>query len=155
VSDFRIVHDYPHPPAKVWRVLTDPELIPLWTATGRGGRPVGFSSEVGARFKFVARPMPGWSGVVECEVLESREPALLRYSWVGDQGGDVTVVSYRLEPQGNGTRFTWEHTGFRGIGGLLVCKLLASVRKKMLAVGLPPILDQLDDRASRLRDSIG
>ena len=31
MSDIRIVRDYPHPPAKVWRVVTDPALIPLWT----------------------------------------------------------------------------------------------------------------------------
>lgn len=145
VSEFRIVNDYLHPPAKVWRVLTDPALIPLWTSTGRGGRPVGFSTGIGTRFKFVAKPMPGWSGVVECEVLESREPSLLRYSWVGDEGDDVTVVTYRLEPHGSGTRFTWEHTGFTGVGGWFVSKMLASVRKKMLGVGLPAVLVDVDD----------
>ena len=40
MSDIRIVRDYPHPLAKVWRAVTDPALIPLWTATGPGrGRP--------------------------------------------------------------------------------------------------------------------
>jgi len=33
---------------------------------------VGFSTLVGTHFEFVAKPMPGWSGVVQCEVLESR-----------------------------------------------------------------------------------
>jgi uncharacterized protein YndB with AHSA1/START domain len=145
MSEFRIVNEYPHAPAKVWRALTDPALIPLWTSTGKGGRPVGFSAEVGTRFKFVAKPMPGWSGVVECEVLEAREPSLLRYSWLGDAKDDVTQVTYRLEPHGDGTRFTWEHTGFTGIGGLLVSKLLASVRRKMLGVGLPAVLNDIDD----------
>jgi uncharacterized protein YndB with AHSA1/START domain len=37
VSEIHIVRDYPHPPAKVWRAVTDPALIPLWTATGAGG----------------------------------------------------------------------------------------------------------------------
>jgi uncharacterized protein YndB with AHSA1/START domain len=35
MSEFRIVQDYPHPMAKVWRALTDPTLIPLWTSTGK------------------------------------------------------------------------------------------------------------------------
>ena len=148
MSEFRIVNEYPHPPEKVWRALTDPALVPLWTSTGKGGRPVGFSAAVGTHFKFVAKPMPGWSGVVQCEVLESREPSLFRYSWVGDEGDDVTLVTYRLEPHGNGTRFTWEHTGFKGVGGLLVSKLLASVRKKMLGVGLRAVLDDLDDQGN-------
>jgi uncharacterized protein YndB with AHSA1/START domain len=145
VSEFKIVIEYPHSPAKVWRALTDPVLIPLWTSTGKGGRPVGFSTVVGTRFKLVAKPMPGWSGVVECEVLEAREPSLLRYSWVGDEKEDVTVVTYLLEPHGGGTRFTFEHTGFTGIGGLLVSKLLALVRRRMLAVGLPAVLNEIDD----------
>ena len=148
MSEFRIVNEYPHPPAKVWRALTDPKLIPLWTSTGKGGRPEGFSTEVGTRFKFVAKPMPGWSGVVECEVLETSAPSLLRYSWLGDEGDDVTTVTYRLDAHSNGTRFAWEHVGFTGVGGLIVCKLLARVRKKMLDVGLRAVLDDLDDQGN-------
>jgi uncharacterized protein YndB with AHSA1/START domain len=147
MSEFRIVNEYPHPPAKVWRALTDPALIPLWTSTGKGGRPVGFSTEVGSEFKFLAKPVLGWSGVVECKVLEAIEPLLLRYTWLGGAGDDLTTVTYRLEPYGDGTRFTWEHTGFTGIGGLVICKLLGSVRKKMLAVGLRGVLDNLNEQA--------
>jgi uncharacterized protein YndB with AHSA1/START domain len=145
MSDFHIVTEYPHPPAKVWRALTDPRIIPLWTSTGKGGRPVGFSPVVGARFQFVAKPMPGWSGVVRCEVLEVSAPSLLRYTWMGDEGDDVTVVTCRLEPHAAGTRFTFDHTGFTGIGGFLVSKVLASVRRKMLTVGLARALDAIDD----------
>jgi len=62
MSDIRIVRDYPHPPAKVWRAVTDPALIPLWTATGAGGRPEGFTPAVGSKFRLVAKPKPGWRG---------------------------------------------------------------------------------------------
>jgi uncharacterized protein YndB with AHSA1/START domain len=144
MSDFRIVTEYPHPPAKVWRALTDPALVPLWTSTGKGGRPVGFAPAVGTRFKFVAKPMPGWNGIVDCEVLEVQEPSRLRYSWQGDAKDDVTIVTYELAPQGAGTRFTWDHTGFTGLGGFVVSKMLASVREKMLTVGLPAVLDEMD-----------
>ncbi len=150
MSEFRIVHDYPHSPAKVWRALTDPTLIPLWTSTGQGGKLVGFATEVGTRFKYVARPMPGWNGVVECEVLEVRAPSLLRYSWAGDQKDAPTFVTCRVEPHASGTRLTWEHTGFTGVGGFLMSKLLASVRRKMLRVGFPSVLNDLDDEG-RLR----
>ena len=145
MSDIRIVRDYPYPPAKVWRAVTDPALIPLWTATGAGGRPEGFATTVGTRFRFVAKPKPGWNGVVECQVLEVNEPSLLRYSWVGGEDSDVTEVVYRLEPLAGGTRFTYEHTGFTGLGGVFMAKLLGRVRRKMLTVGLPAVLDDLDD----------
>jgi uncharacterized protein YndB with AHSA1/START domain len=147
VSDIRIVRDYPHPPAKVWRAVTDPELIPRWTATGQGGRPVGFSTGVGTRFQFVAKPQPWWRGIVDCEVLEAREPSLLRYSWVGDENAEATFVTYRIEPHDGGTRFTFEHTGFTGAGGFFLAKILGAVRRKMLTVGLPAVLDDLDDGA--------
>jgi uncharacterized protein YndB with AHSA1/START domain len=140
LSDIRIVREYPHPPAKVWRALTDPALIALWAT-----RTEGFSTAVGTRFKFIGRPMPGWGGVVDCEVLEARAPSLLRYSWVADEG-DVTQVTYRLEPIAGGTRFTFEHTGFVGVGGFLLAKLVMTpVRKKMLGVRIPAVLGDVDD----------
>jgi uncharacterized protein YndB with AHSA1/START domain len=145
VSDIRIVRDYPHSPAKVWRAVTDPALIPLWTATGAGGRPEGFAATAGTKFRFVAKPKPGWSGIVDCEVLEAREPSLLRYSWTDGDGGDVTEVAYRLEARDGGTRFTYTHTGFTGVAGAFMAKLLGRVRRKMLTAGLPAVLDDLDD----------
>lgn len=74
-SSIHIVRDYPHAPAKVWRAVTDPDLIPLWTVTGAGARPEGFATAVGTEFQFIARPRPGWSGIVDCVVRESDAPA--------------------------------------------------------------------------------
>ena len=143
MSEIRIVRDYPYPVAVLWRALTDPDVIPRWTATGAGGRPEGFAPVPGTRFRFVARPKPGWNGIVNCEVLEAREPVLLRYTWTGDGGGDVTEVTYRLEPVGAATRFTYEHTGFTGMSGFFMAQLLGRVRRTMLSVGLPPVLADL------------
>lgn len=145
MGDFTIVNDYPHGVRKVWRALTDPELIPRWTVEGLGARPVGFGTAVGTRFQYVAPPQRFWRGIVDCEVLASDEPSLLRYSWIGDVGEPPSLVTYRLEPRGGGTRFTYEHTGFSGIGGFFVSRALHRVRKKMLGVGLPALLAQLDD----------
>jgi uncharacterized protein YndB with AHSA1/START domain len=146
MSAIRIVRNYPYALEKVWRAVTDPDLVPLWTATGAGGRPEGFEPVVGTRFRLVAKPKPGWDGVVDCEVLEVRAPTLLRFSWIGDEGGDVTEVVYRLEPDADGTRFTYEHTGFTGVGGFFMAALLGTVRRKMLRAGLPAVLADLDER---------
>ncbi|MET8133083.1 SRPBCC domain-containing protein [Streptomyces sp. NPDC005251] len=148
MSAIHIVNDYPHPPAKVWRAVTDPELIPLWTATGAGGRPEGFATDVGTEFRFVAKPKPGWSGIVDCVVLEADEPRLLRYSWTDHGGGETTEVAYRIQPHAAGTRFTFDHTGFTGTGGLFVAQILGHVRRKMLRVGLSAVLNQLDETGS-------
>jgi uncharacterized protein YndB with AHSA1/START domain len=145
MSTIRIFRDYPHAPLKIWRAVTDPTLIPLWTATGAGGRPEGFDTVVGTKFQFIAKPKPGWNGVVDCEVLQVDEPSLLRYSWTDSAGGDVTEVLYRLEPHAGGTRFVYEHTGFTGVGGFFMATLLGKVRRTMLRKGLPAVLNDLDD----------
>lgn len=53
----------------------------------------------------------------------------------------MTEVTYLLEETAAGTRFTWRHTGFRGLGGFAMAKLLGSVRRKMLTDGVPPVLE--------------
>jgi uncharacterized protein YndB with AHSA1/START domain len=141
MSAVRIVRDYPHPPEKVWRALTDPALIALWAM-----RPEGFQPVIGKRFRLVAKPQPGWRGFVDCEVLEARAPALLRYSWKGDDAGDTTVVTYSLSPHGGGTRLVFTHTGFRGFGGFMLAKfMLGPGWKKMLSNTIPAVLADVDD----------
>ena len=49
MSDLRLVRDYPHPPAKIWRVLTEPPLMALL-----GMRPEGYAPVVGTRFRLTA-----------------------------------------------------------------------------------------------------
>ena len=140
MSEYRIVRDYPNAPEEVWQALTDPTLIPIWTSTGKGGKPVGFAAVVGTRFQFVAKPTLGWNGVVDCEVLEVQEPSVLRFTWRGAPDDELTTVTWLLEPLARGTRLTCHHVGFIGIRGFIMSKLLGSVRKKMLDVGVPAAL---------------
>ncbi|GII56920.1 hypothetical protein Pth03_53090 [Planotetraspora thailandica] len=96
----------PHPPAKVWRALTDPDLLARWLM------PNDFKPVVGHRFTFTTRPIPevGFDGVVGCEVLEIDQERLLRISWGG--GALDTTVTWRLVAEGQGTRLFVEHAGF-------------------------------------------
>jgi uncharacterized protein YndB with AHSA1/START domain len=143
MSSYCIDIDYPHPPERVWRALTDPDLIPRWTATGMGARPEGFSPVVGTEFRLIAKPVPGWGGVVHCKVLDVEANTLLRYTWLGDEGDDLTTVTCRLAPADGGTRFIWEHTGFKGISGFLMARVFRRVRNKMLTRGLTEVLGEL------------
>jgi uncharacterized protein YndB with AHSA1/START domain len=142
MSHYKVTAVYPHPVEKVWRALVDPEWVPRWTATGRGGRPVGFAPVAGTRFQFVGKPVMGWNGVVECEVLEVQEGRLLRYSWQGGPKDEVTEVTYALEAVAGTTRLTITHVGFRGVGGFFMARILGRVRKEMLEVGLRRLLDE-------------
>lgn len=149
MSDTRIVRDYPYPIITVWRALTDPDLVPMWTSTGRGGRPEGFKAEAGTRFRFIGKPFPGWDGIVRCEVLAVREPTLLSYDWRNKESDQPTVVTSLLEEIPGGTRLTWEHTGFRGLEGAVMSRLLRRVRRTMLSEGLPPVLAGIADAHPR------
>ena len=95
-----------HPPARVWRALTDPVVLARWLM------PNDFEPVVGHRFTFRTEPRPeaGFDGVTHCQVLEIEPERLLRISW---RGGPLdTTVTWRLVAEGRGTRLLLEHDGF-------------------------------------------
>jgi uncharacterized protein YndB with AHSA1/START domain len=96
-----------HPPDRVWRALTDPARLARWLM------PNDFAPVVGHRFTFRTEPVPGtgFDGVVQCEVLDVQPERLLRISWASSNGLDTTVT-WRLEPEGAGTRLFLDHEGF-------------------------------------------
>lgn len=98
--------DLPHPPAKVWRALTEPELLSEWLL------PVtGLDLRIGAAFTYRTQAYPGWDGRVECEFLEIEPGRRLRYSWRVPFLD--TVVTFTLTPIATGTRVQLVQTGFR------------------------------------------
>jgi uncharacterized protein YndB with AHSA1/START domain len=105
-----VERELPHPPEKIWRVLTESALIADWLM------PNDFAPEAGRSFAFRAAPMPHWNGVVDGEVLAVEPPALLVYRW--DTGADPgrglrTIVTFTLTPIAGGTRLRMEQAGFR------------------------------------------
>lgn len=150
MTEYTVVREYPYPIEEVWAVLTEPEQVAKWTTTGQGGRPEGFAPVAGTRFRFVGKPTMGWAGVVYCEVIAVDAPHSMHYTWQGDEDTyDVTDVTYLLEEAPDGTRFTWHHTGFTGVGGFAMSKLLGNVRRKMLTEGVPPVLEAYHRRLPR------
>jgi uncharacterized protein YndB with AHSA1/START domain len=88
------------PPAAVWRALTEPDLMGRWWVRG-DIKPV-----VGHRFTLDMGP---W-GIQWCEVLQVEPEKLLSYSFA--EGELDTTISWRLEPEGDGTRLFLVHSGF-------------------------------------------
>jgi uncharacterized protein YndB with AHSA1/START domain len=94
------------PVQRVWQALTDPDLLARWLM------PNDFKPVVGHQFTFRTEPVPqhGFDGIVHCQVLALDPPQLLRISW---RGGTLdTRVTWRLVPEGTGTRFLITHDGF-------------------------------------------
>jgi uncharacterized protein YndB with AHSA1/START domain len=100
--------DLDHPPEKVWRALTEPELLAAWLL------PNDIKAEAGRRFTM--RGAPGTDEPVDCEVLAAEPPRLLRYSWRGRDGEARpldTVVTFTLDgTAAGGTRLRIVHSGF-------------------------------------------
>ncbi|HTJ63698.1 MAG TPA: SRPBCC domain-containing protein [Alphaproteobacteria bacterium] len=99
-----------HAPEKIWRALTESHLVAEWLMKN-DIRPV-----VGHKFTFRATPIPGWSGVTNCEVLAVEAPWRLQYRW-GDgtesDSGLVTIVTWTLSVTADGTLVRMEQSGFR------------------------------------------
>ena len=97
---------FPHTPARVWRALTNRAEIAKWLM------PNDFEPRLGHRFTLQTAPMPAlnFDGICHCEVTAFEPPRLLAYTWVG--GSLDTLVTFALEPEGDGTRLRFEHSGF-------------------------------------------
>ncbi|WP_245839074.1 SRPBCC family protein [Nocardia donostiensis] len=102
---------YPHPPEKVWRALTTPNLMAQWIM-----EPVGFAPVKGQHFTFKATPIPAtrFSGDIACEVLDISEQQRLRISWTDANAASPYgwTVTWDLHPEGKGTRVILTHSGF-------------------------------------------
>lgn len=105
--------DLDAPPEKVWRALTQPELMAAWLAEA------DIKPEVGHRFELTSE-----IGPVECEVLTADPKRELRLSWrERDEDGELvdSEVSFVLTPTiDGGTRLRLVHDGFVHAGFLVM-----------------------------------
>ena len=100
-----IEKDFPHPPERVWRALTQSALIREWLMDN------DFEPVVGHGFKFQSKPVPNWNGIIDGEVLVVEPYKKLSYTW-GTMGMG-TVVVFTLAATSTGTLLRMEHSGFR------------------------------------------
>ena len=99
----------PRPREQVWRAITDSATLAEWMF------PNDFEPRVGHHFTFrvPGNPKVNFDGLtVRCEVLECQPPSQLAFSWSAGGAVENTRVSFRLEPDGEGTRIFFEHSGF-------------------------------------------
>src|SRR5689334_21523554 len=126
--DITVEVELPYPQAEVWQALTDPAALAEWLMPVRDFAPV-----VGTRFTFTAKPMPGWDGIVHCEVTEVEEPHRLAYTWQGSRMRAVTTVRWQLSTVDSAaTHLRLDHTGFTGLGGFVLSLMLRSGWRRML-----------------------
>ena len=99
----------PQPRETVWRAITDSATLAEWMF------PNDFQPRVGHQFTFrvPGNPKMNFDGLtVRCQVLECDPPGKLLFSWSAGGAVENTQVSFQLEPDGDGTRLFFEHSGF-------------------------------------------
>ena len=97
--------DLQHSPEKVWRALTEPELLEQWLLPV-----IGFKLEPDAAFTFKTQAYPGWDGTVTCRFIEIEPQRKLSYHWTVPFLD--TVVTFTLTPMDAGTRLSIVQSGF-------------------------------------------
>lgn len=90
----------PHPASRVWAALIDPAELSQWFMAS------DFRPEIGHQFTLDT----GSWGTTRCTVTAIEPEGLLRYTW--RNGPLDTVVTWKLVPEGTGTRLLLEHHGF-------------------------------------------
>jgi uncharacterized protein YndB with AHSA1/START domain len=100
-----VEREVPYPPEKVWRALTQPQLIEEWLMKN------DFKPVVGHRFSLRMDPQPNWNGVIDCQVLVVEPNKTLSYAW-GALGLE-SAVTFTLTPTPAGTHLRMEQTGFQ------------------------------------------
>jgi len=88
------------PPQKIWRALTNPELIEQWLMKN------DFKPLVGHPFTLRA----DW-GAIDCRVQTVEPNKTLSYTWAAF--GLESIVTWTLAPAGTGSHLRMEQSGFR------------------------------------------
>ena len=99
-----IEREFPFPPEKLWRALTQPHLIEEWLMTN------DFKPDVGHRFNLRTNPKPDVNIVIDCKVLALEPHKTLSYTWAAM--GLETIVTWTLTPTSKGTHLRMEQAGF-------------------------------------------
>jgi uncharacterized protein YndB with AHSA1/START domain len=101
-----VEREFPCPPEKLWRALTQPHLIEEWLMKN------DFKPVVGHSFNLRGE----WGGVLDCEVLALEPHKTLSYTWDfkhEDAAYNLrSVVTFTLTPTDTGTHLRVEQSGF-------------------------------------------
>ena len=137
MAQFELEAFYPYPIEHVWKALTEPAALEQWLMRNENFKPVK-----GQKFQFYAKPVMGWDGKARCEILEVDNPHKLRWSQAGnEEGKDPFIITWTLREEGNGTRLTLLHEGFKGLKGQIIKKFMGEGWKRMFNQRIPLVLE--------------
>jgi uncharacterized protein YndB with AHSA1/START domain len=128
MKNIKIRHVINLPRNQIWEAITDSECMEKWLM------PNNFVPEPGREFEFRCRPLPGFDGIIRCQVLEIVPLESMTISW--QSGKLVSIVSFNLYEHKSGTMLNFEHKGFR-LKNFIARLFLGSGWKKIIRFHLP------------------
>lgn len=117
--DLHFERRYPAKVERVWWAITDPDALARWYMPADG-----LVAEPGCRFTLHDADARGWSGWLDCEVLEVEPQHRFAYRSVERRDQLVTDVTWTLTEQPDGTLLRLDHTGFSGWNGIVAGTIL-------------------------------
>jgi uncharacterized protein YndB with AHSA1/START domain len=106
--------DLPQSPEKVWRALTDQDLLGRWLM------PTDLRPEVGTHFRLLPAEPTHDAPMVDCEVIEAIPHRTLRWRQTEREASSATtsiesIVTFELSPSQRGTHLRVVHDQFRRV----------------------------------------
>lgn len=103
--EIKLEKSYNHPIEKVWRAISEAEMISAWFIQAE------FEAQEGFQYTFTHE-----STVIKGEVKKVKKPELLVYTWIVGDPTVVTEVRWRLKSIAEGTILEIVHTGIDAYG---------------------------------------
>jgi uncharacterized protein YndB with AHSA1/START domain len=125
VSESIVVEcELPESPEKVWRALTERDLLGAWLMAN------DMRPQTGARFRFTPGPDETDAGPADCEILEAvphrklcwRQSERIRRD-SAEESVDSVVTIELIGTPGGGTRLRVVHDGFEYRESSILCRL--------------------------------
>jgi uncharacterized protein YndB with AHSA1/START domain len=135
VTEIRIDFDFGHPPALVWRALTDRRQLARWFM------PSDLQAIQGSKFQLLPDALPGFDGPIAGQVLEVSAERRLVMRWKGEQLH--ARVAWEIKGKPEGCLLMVSQSGFLGVQGSARRQALVSTYDRLFGERLPAVLDGL------------
>jgi len=135
VTEIRVDFDFGHPPALVWRALTERRQLSRWFMAS------DLQPIQGSKFQLLPDGLPGFDGPIAGQVLEVSAERRLVMRWKGEQLH--TRVGWELKARPEGCLLMVSQSGFLGVRGSARRQALVATYDRLFGERLPAVLDGL------------
>lgn len=135
MTEIRIDFDFGHPPALVWRALTERAQLGRWFMPG------DLQPVQGSTFQLLPDALPGFDGPIAGQVVEVSAERRLVMRWKGEQLHARVTWELRAKPEG--CLLMVSQSGFLGVHGSARRQALVSTYDRLFGERLPAVLDGL------------